>query len=113
MERLRREAIEAAVRGGARREDVKIVRVEKLPLAYVTDNSTRIIISAVGSLAPPNLSEKSMSPPTTPSSVTELDEEEELEAQKEAKPDATGASPVKPSSLIHIPSYRPEMKKGI
>ncbi|RDW71631.1 hypothetical protein BP6252_08194 [Coleophoma cylindrospora] len=111
--RLSQAAIDAAVQRGALRESVKIVRIEKLPLAYVTDRSTRIIITAVGSLAPPNPSTSLNPLLAAVDSMAELDAEDETEAPKEAKSSTPSGSPVKPSLDIDIPTYRPTVRRHV
>ncbi|EPQ56795.1 hypothetical protein GLOTRDRAFT_92967 [Gloeophyllum trabeum ATCC 11539] len=43
-------AIERAVQNGAKRETVKVVEVENLPVQYITIKATRLIVRAVGEL---------------------------------------------------------------
>jgi N-methylhydantoinase A/oxoprolinase/acetone carboxylase beta subunit len=47
----KQEACERAVAAGARKETVKIVDVEDVPLAYLPGNATRVRVKAVGDLA--------------------------------------------------------------
>lgn len=111
MARLSQEAIEIAVRKGALRGDIKIMKVEKIPLAYVTDRSTRITISAVGSLAPPDPARK-IAPFAFANGFANSDEED-VEAIKEINSRIPSASPMKPALGIDIPQYRPDVKHGI
>ena len=46
-------AEERAVRGGARRESLKVVEVEDIPLAYLPGNSLRTRVRVVGDIAAP------------------------------------------------------------
>jgi N-methylhydantoinase A/oxoprolinase/acetone carboxylase beta subunit len=48
----RRLAEERAVRGGARRDTLKVVEVEDIPLAYLPGNSLRTRVRVVGDIAP-------------------------------------------------------------
>ncbi|KAF8583161.1 Hydantoinase/oxoprolinase [Ramaria rubella] len=50
LDRCKKEAIARAVRAGAKFETVKVVEVENLPVQYVTNKATRIIVKAVGEL---------------------------------------------------------------
>jgi N-methylhydantoinase A/oxoprolinase/acetone carboxylase beta subunit len=47
----RRLAEERAVRAGARRETLKVVEVEDIPLAYLPGNSLRTRVRVVGDIA--------------------------------------------------------------
>lgn len=102
-------AIEAAVDRGADRSDVKIAEVEKLPLQYVTNKATRIMVKAVGKLKVP---EKEDIPNGTlnlfSSEVDGIEEEE----QKAAAPEETSKPGVKNSIHIDIPSYKPIVRNG-
>ncbi|EIN06702.1 Hydantoinase/oxoprolinase [Punctularia strigosozonata HHB-11173 SS5] len=50
LEKCKVEAIERAVAAGAKKHTVKVVEVENLPVQYVTNKATRIIVRAVGEL---------------------------------------------------------------
>jgi N-methylhydantoinase A/oxoprolinase/acetone carboxylase beta subunit len=50
LETARAEAVELAVRAGARRETVEIVDVEDVPLQYHTGNTCRVKVMAAGEL---------------------------------------------------------------
>ncbi|KAF8582179.1 Hydantoinase/oxoprolinase [Ramaria rubella] len=52
LDRCKAEAVKRAVQNGAKPETVKVVEVENLPVQYVTNKSTRIIVRAVGQLDP-------------------------------------------------------------
>jgi N-methylhydantoinase A/oxoprolinase/acetone carboxylase beta subunit len=50
LDDAKRQATDAAVAAGARRETVEIVDVEDVPLAYLPGNATRVRVKAVGEL---------------------------------------------------------------
>lgn len=50
IEDVRREAIERCVSAGARRDSVRIIDVEEVPLAYLPSDAVRITVKAVGDL---------------------------------------------------------------
>jgi len=50
LEEARREATERCVSAGARRDSVRIVEVEEVPLAYLPSDAVRITVKAVGEL---------------------------------------------------------------
>ncbi|MCL6442452.1 MAG: hydantoinase/oxoprolinase family protein [Alicyclobacillus sp.] len=52
LEDAKRQALENAIRAGARPETCQIVDVEDIPLAYLPGNATRIKVKAAGDLAP-------------------------------------------------------------
>ena len=51
LETAKQEACERAVAAGAKKDTVKIVDVEDVPLAYLPGNATRVRVKAVGDLA--------------------------------------------------------------
>ena len=103
-------AIEAAVRRGADREDVKIAEVEKLPLAYVTNKAARIIIKAVGKLRVPDSTEMSLVKTAVPFESVGI---EENEAPKAAAAEDTARSGAKHSIYLDIPSYKPDVRDDV
>ncbi|KZT70496.1 hypothetical protein DAEQUDRAFT_810662 [Daedalea quercina L-15889] len=52
IEGIKQQATEKAIKGGADPATVKIVEVANLPVQYVTNQATRIIVKAAGDLAP-------------------------------------------------------------
>lgn len=50
VESVRQQAISKAVESGADERDVKVVELTKIPLQYVNNKATRILVKAVGSL---------------------------------------------------------------
>jgi hypothetical protein len=51
LELARKEAVEAAIHGGAKPETVEIVDIEDVPLQYYAGNTCRVKIKAAGDLA--------------------------------------------------------------
>jgi N-methylhydantoinase A/oxoprolinase/acetone carboxylase beta subunit len=51
LEIARKEAVETAIRGGAKPETVEIVDIEDVPLQYYAGNTCRVKIKAAGDLA--------------------------------------------------------------
>ncbi|TFY55280.1 hypothetical protein EVJ58_g8349 [Rhodofomes roseus] len=52
IEGIKAQAIEKAIKGGADPATVRVVEVTNLPVQYVTNEATRIIVKAAGDLAP-------------------------------------------------------------
>jgi N-methylhydantoinase A/oxoprolinase/acetone carboxylase beta subunit len=50
LEEAKAEAVEKAVAAGARRDDVRVVDVEDVPIAYLAGDATRIRVKAIGDL---------------------------------------------------------------
>ncbi|KAF8521388.1 Hydantoinase/oxoprolinase [Hysterangium stoloniferum] len=50
LEKCKSEAIARAIKNGAKPHTVKVVEIENLPVQYVTNKATRIIVKAVGEL---------------------------------------------------------------
>ncbi|KAJ5141735.1 hypothetical protein N7526_002730 [Penicillium atrosanguineum] len=117
LEEAKEKAIEAAVARGADRADVKIVAIDKIPLQYVTNKATRLVIKAVGRLALPDLNTISINGAHTNDTPTDaVIEESEPEAKKEFHQKlATGKlqSLVKYSAFINIDTYAPEVRNGV
>ncbi|EEP81448.1 conserved hypothetical protein [Uncinocarpus reesii 1704] len=103
-------AIDAAVARGADRSDVKIAEVEKLPLQYVSNKATRILVKAVGKLRIPD-------PTAVNKGNLNLFANEDIEVSEEqpkaAAAEDTAVSAVKHSIHIDIPSYKPDVRNGV
>lgn len=113
VEAAKRQAIEAAVARGADRDDVKIVEVEKIPLQYVTNKVTRLVIKAVGKLA--NQDTQILAPGNEKSNVIldNAEEDDDEEPPKQAAPRDAAHSSVKHSTYIDIETYRPEVRDNV
>jgi N-methylhydantoinase A/oxoprolinase/acetone carboxylase beta subunit len=100
-------AMEAAIGKGADPKDVRIVEIDKLPLQYVSNKATRIIVKAIGKLGQTKL----------PKSFKEVDQSIDEEAVDEGEKKAATAdahrSLTKPSFNIDIATYRPDVRGGV
>lgn len=105
-------AIQAAISRGADSKDVKIVEVEKLPLQYVTNRATRIKAKAVAKLQIPELSRQFIGNSEEASDI-EIQSENEVEEKEKSEAGLDDRNLTKPSLHINIPSYRPDVRKGI
>ncbi|WEW57074.1 hypothetical protein PRK78_002534 [Emydomyces testavorans] len=110
VKKAEQSAIEAAAARGADRNDVKIAEVEKLPLQYVTNKATRILVKAVGKPKIPE--DGAVVKDGLNLFANEVNGIEE-EAPKAATAEDTAASAVKHSIHIDIPSYKPDVRNGI
>ena len=103
-------AIAATIEKGADRDDVKVVQFDKIPLQYVTNKATRIVIKAVGKLTINDSGH---------GSVPEMDwnepegEDVKTETQSEYLRSKSTAALGKHSLSVDISSYRPEVKNGV
>ncbi|KAF8524144.1 Hydantoinase/oxoprolinase [Hysterangium stoloniferum] len=98
IEQCKAKAIERAVQAGAKPETVRIVEVENLPVQYVLNKATRLIIRAVGELDHSFIA---------PGSLTVESPHENIEEQEsEKKPTVTPSE-----SVVDIDSYRPTVNK--
>ncbi|KIJ29231.1 hypothetical protein M422DRAFT_37035 [Sphaerobolus stellatus SS14] len=52
LEVCKAEAISRAIKAGAKEDTVRVVEVDNLPIQYVTNKATRIIVKAIGELDP-------------------------------------------------------------
>lgn len=109
LEDAKRRAVEVAVTRGAERNDVKIVEVDQIPLQYVTNKATRLVIKAVGKLAPPG------SGHTIPAGqVVDGHEDDEIETATEQHQARTNTgSTIKHAAYIDIEAYRPDVRHGV
>ncbi|TFK51971.1 Hydantoinase/oxoprolinase [Heliocybe sulcata] len=102
VEKAKALAVERAVKNGAKKETVKVVEVENLPVQYVTIKATRLIVRAVGELDAEAI-------PAGSTVVEEAEESEEgyQEAEKEAVKDAGFVE-----EKVDIPTYRPTVNEA-
>ncbi|PHH87207.1 hypothetical protein CDD83_9183 [Cordyceps sp. RAO-2017] len=115
-----RRAIDLAVRKGACRDDVRIVEVNKMPLQYMSQETIRIQVRAVGKLAVPVGPDRGpgATPTTTTTACTvngaddEDDDEEEEAPYKVSVPNALEPT-TKPTLGIDLMSYRPDVRSGV
>jgi hypothetical protein len=117
LEKAKRQAIDAAVSRGAERDSVRIVAIDKIPLQYVTNKATRLIVKAVGTLAIPDRNNTSSVSDTNPSELTSFargDSKDETEKQFHQTPPGQELAPlVKLSSFIDIGAYKPDVRGGV
>ncbi|KPI35589.1 uncharacterized protein AB675_4770 [Cyphellophora attinorum] len=107
LEGVRQKAIQQAIVKGADPKDVEIVKVEKLPLQYVTNKATRFVVKAVGSL-------KATQSENSTAEVKGYDVEEasgpDDEASKREVLTEREGSLARPSLNVDLNTYRPEVK---
>jgi hypothetical protein len=116
LEEAKRQAIQAAVARGADEADVKIVAVDKIPLQYVTNKATRLVIKAVGRLALPKPNGSPIKPHTNGASTDAAIEGAETEAENQFYDRLATEklqSLVKYSAFMDIDTYRPEVRNGV
>jgi N-methylhydantoinase A/oxoprolinase/acetone carboxylase beta subunit len=111
VEQAKQKAIQLAVEKGAD-TDVQVVELEKVPLQYVSNKATRLIVKAVGKLAiPKSSSQVAQIAPVLQETLHEDNSKEEPENQLQQLPE--GIFSTKPSSLIDIAAYKPDVRKGV
>ena len=108
LEQAKNKAIEVAVIRGADREDVKIVEIDQSPLQYVTNTATRLVIKAVGKLAPPDLDGI-----VTAGAVVDGFDDEELEQVEGRWEKLDTVSSVKHAAYLDIQAYRPDVRDRV
>ena len=109
----KQKAVAAAVAKGADVADVKIVELEKIPLQYVTNKATRILVKAVG-----KLQESGEGLVLTPhvdgfENVNGAHEEQYASAEAQQINSGSLESPAKPSLNVDIAKYRPNVRNGV
>lgn len=103
IESIKAQAIEKAVCCGAIPETVKIVEVANLPVQYVTNQATRIIVKAAGELS--SESSGSVGGDMVTSDVRTKDEEE---------PEKQALHPLdeEPTTVVDVETYVPHITSG-
>jgi hypothetical protein len=109
VEKAKQRAIEAAVARGAGKASVKVVTIEKIPLSYATNKATRLVIKAIGSLAPFDHGGIPVDQPNDP------EEEVHDKPKVEEKPITTTQrqepySTAKPSLQVDLDKYKPDVR---
>ncbi|KAF9481135.1 DUF917-domain-containing protein [Pholiota conissans] len=103
LERIKQRAIEEAIKTGAVRGSVGVVDVNILPVQYVTNQATRIIVRAVGELGQDGKDDQ------TTASGTDSQEEELDKEGDEAEADPIIHTPM-PKEPIDYVNYRPKIE---
>ena len=116
VESVKRTAIETAISKGADRNDVRIVEVKKIPLQYVTNKATRLVMKAVGSLRidGPTPNEPLQNGTLGQAHAKDQPEEEEEEEEKKSEVSTLEiGSMTKPTLGVDLTQYRPDVRNGI
>lgn len=116
LEEAKWQAIEAAVTRGADRADAKIVAIDKIPLQYVTNKATRLVIKAVGNLAFPDPSIEAVNGMHGNRLVNGTNGESKAEPEKQFHRKASAKdlqSLVKYSAFMDIDAYKPDVRDGV
>ncbi|KAI0827020.1 DUF917-domain-containing protein [Trametes gibbosa] len=105
VEKIKAQAIEKAIASGADPATTKVVEVVNLPVQYVTNEATRIIVKAAGDLAPQAIASVADS---ALSSSGSFDVVEDVEGEKTLE-DAAGAleDAAAVDSTVDIDTYKP------
>ncbi|PHH71945.1 hypothetical protein CDD80_4891 [Ophiocordyceps camponoti-rufipedis] len=111
-----RRAVDLAVEKGASRDDVRVVEITKTPLQYMSQETIRIQVRAVGRLAIPSGPAPSWSGAESPVSDSDEDhldddDDDDDDTQKATIPDALTPT-TKPTLGIDLAAYRPEVRAG-
>ncbi|OCH93351.1 DUF917-domain-containing protein [Obba rivulosa] len=101
IEKIKARAIEKAVQAGADPTTVKVVEVVNLPVQYVTNQATRIIVKAAGDLSPENVASIDG---LSSAMQTEDIHQDEVEGEKQALAESDD------SITVDIETYKPEIR---
>lgn len=111
VESVKQRVIDAAIANGASEEDLQLVEVKKIPLQYVTNKATRLVMKAVGSLVLPDPEKwkerKSKFKVGTNGGRTPV-----KELAKSEVPSRFG-NMTKPTMGIDLVQYRPDVRAGV
>ncbi|KAG7087259.1 hypothetical protein E1B28_013239 [Marasmius oreades] len=109
LERMKAEAKVKCVEAGAKAETVQVVEVQVLPVQYVTNQATRLIVRAVGELGVPetvhvdlNVDEKG--------SANEAEQQVESDTEEISGPSNT---PSKEEERIDYETYKPRIESDV
>ncbi|KAB8260878.1 hypothetical protein BDV32DRAFT_158568 [Aspergillus pseudonomiae] len=111
LEAAKQRAIDAAVARRAEKEAVSIATIEKIPLAYATNKATRIVIKAIGNLAPVDFDHAPQPKALEGNVYDELEANEEEPIQTD-KPRETAHFAAKPSLQIDLDTYKPDVRNN-
>ncbi|RMZ47798.1 hypothetical protein AFCA_000536 [Aspergillus flavus] len=112
FEAAKQRAIDAAVARGAERDGVKIATIEKIPLAYATNKATRLVIKAIGNLAPLDIDNQASESNTFQDNINDNLEGNEKEPSKSNKRRETPHFAAKPSLQIDLDTYQPDVRNN-
>jgi N-methylhydantoinase A/oxoprolinase/acetone carboxylase beta subunit/DUF917 family protein len=114
LQAAKEKAVEVAVSRGADRDDVKIVEIDKIPLAYATNKATRLVIKAVGRLAPPD-PQAPRPQRTVPEAGDQAVSDESVEEEPSSAPQQrpTPHSPVKHAIHVDFDTYKPDVRNNV
>jgi hypothetical protein len=114
MEKATKIALKAAIDNGADEGDIQIVDVKKIPLQYVSNKATRLVLKAVGSLRV-NADALDLFQGTTDVADDGGDENNSIH-EEQAKAEVLNLEPgslTKPTMNIDLPTYRPDVRNGV
>ncbi|EZF71771.1 hypothetical protein H105_06030 [Trichophyton soudanense CBS 452.61] len=118
LKQVQATAVDMAIQRGADRDTVKIAEIEKLPLQYVTNKATRIMVKAVGKLRVPTEEEAEQERAKLPAYTNGTNganghNGNGVEGEKAAAAEDVSRSAVKHSIYVDIPLYKPEVENGV
>lgn len=110
VEEAKRQAIAKAVEAGADPQDTNIVEITKIPLQYVNNKATRVLVKAVGSLRTAASQEniRQISDDTELENFPDPIEDSHPKNKNELGP-AIDGSMTRPSLGVDLNSYRPKV----
>ncbi|KIV95621.1 hypothetical protein PV10_03251 [Exophiala mesophila] len=113
IEKATQAAVDAAVTNGANAEDTRVVDITKIPLQYVFNKATRIVVKAVGSLAVNQSSAEHDHEFSISDTYLDDDTEEQVEVDKAEVTSIIRGSLMKPCLDVDLVKYRPEVRNGV
>ncbi|RCI08199.1 hypothetical protein L249_6349 [Ophiocordyceps polyrhachis-furcata BCC 54312] len=114
-----RRAVDRAVEKGASRQDVRVVEIHKQPLQYMSQETVRIQVRAVGKLAIPGHD----TVPSWSNNIAVDDDDDDDDDVKDEDDNDDGARKIsipdalrpttKPTLAIDLAAYRPDVRAGV
>ncbi|KAK5957418.1 hypothetical protein OHC33_001792 [Knufia fluminis] len=113
LEQAKQKAIAAAVAGGANEEDVSIAELTKIPLQYVNNKATRLLIKAVGSLIVSSDADQEQREAHQDLTGNDLNETQTSGSDAEKAQSAREGSMTRPSVGVDLTTYQPDVRNGV
>lgn len=112
VETAKQRAIANAVANGADATTVEISELNKIPLQYVNNKATRLMVKAVGSLSASGIASSGTDGTSPRGEYHEKGESTNIDTEKNAAPPREGTM-ARPCMGINLSQYRPDVREGI
>lgn len=112
VEGAKQMAIQAAVTRGAEAASVTVAELTKIPLQYVTNKATRLVIKAVGDLRPTAHLQADVPLDAVAEDAKEIEVNNDVNGTDSVKQSKPG-SMARPTVGVDLRKYRPNVRRGV